>query len=128
MKGKRTSTFVMIAIVAVLMTVAVVLINQTTIFQEGNPIPVWRGVWQLQSADVPYAQIKDEPATFLTKTGLHSELFAHIEATYLVEFQERLEDDVYLFQGEDGQLKVDARQYSRYYQIWEVKDGGEEAR
>ncbi len=128
MKGKRVSTFVMIAIVAVLMTGAVVLINHTTIFQEGNPIPVWKGVWQLQAVDVPYAQIKEDPATFLTKTGRHSELFAHIEATYLVEFQEKLEDDVYLFQGKDGQIKVDARQYSRYYQIWEVQGGGDQAR
>lgn len=122
MKGKRASTFVMIAIVAVLMTVAVLLINHTTIFQEGNPLPVAGAIWQLAVEGEPYAQVKEEPATFITKTGLHTELFDYIEAAYGVEFQRRTEDDVFHFAGEKGLLDVDARQYSRYYQIWEVQD------
>ncbi len=122
MKGKRASTFVMIAIVAVLMTFAVVLINHTTIFQEGDPIPVWKGVWQVAVDGVPYAQIRDEPVTYITKTGYHNELFEHIETQYSVKFQEKAQDDLYLFGGSGGPLKVDARQYSRYYQIWEVNE------
>ena len=122
MKGRRASTFVMIAIVAVLMAAAVLLINHTTIFQEGNPLPVVGGIWQVAAEGKPYAQIKDEPATYITRTGSHSELFGHLEAAYGVSFREQAEDGLFLFEGEGGPLAVDARQYPRYYQIWEVKD------
>lgn len=120
MKGKRASTFVMIAIVAVLMVAAVLLINHTTIFQEGNPLPVAAGIWQLAVEGKPFAQIKDEPPTWITKTADNRALFAGIEQEYSVKYTTEQEAG-YLFEGGETKLVLGMRQYSRYYQIWEVK-------
>lgn len=121
MKGKRAATFVMIAIVAVIMVIAVFLINWTTIFQEGNPLPVFSGIWQLSVGGEPYVQIKDEPATYITKTENHDTLFAYIEKTYDVKFTKQV-NSRYIFEGKGKEVTAKVRQYSRAFRIWEMSE------
>lgn len=120
MKGKRAGVFVMITIVAVIMVIAVLLINQTTIFQEGNPLPVFGGIWRLTAGGEAYAQINDAPVTYITKAEGHEELFAQIEKAHNVTFKQQSGSE-YAFEGEGGKLTVTARKYSRSFLIWEVK-------
>jgi hypothetical protein len=119
---KRVSTFLMIAIVAVVMLAAVVFINRQTIFQEGNPLPVAGGIWQLVMGGESYAKIKDEPVTWVTRSGesKHDELVAHIEDAYDVKLKSN-EESTYVFEGERGTITVSLRQYSRSFQIWELR-------
>lgn len=121
MKGKRAATFVMIAIVAVIMITAVLIINQTTIFQEGNPLPVFGGIWRLSVGGEQFAQIRDEPATYIAKTGQHAALFEFIEKTYGVKFKEQM-DSRYIFESDDKKVTVTSRRYSRSFQIWEMPE------
>ena len=121
MKGKRASTFVMIAIVAVLMAIAILLINQPSIFQEGNPLPLLGGIWQISVEGKPYAEVKDKPPTYMTKTDDYDELFAELEKIHSVRFMQET-DDGFLFEGDGGRLTVSSRQYSRSYRLWVVSD------
>lgn len=119
--GKRASMFLMIAIVAVVMLVVLFLINRNTIFQEGNPVPVFKGIWQLMVAGDKYAVVKDEPPVWITKSGEgnHDELFACIENTYGVKFKQKT-GIVFKFEGNGKNITVSERQYSRSFQIWEA--------
>lgn len=120
--GKRASTFLMIAILAVLMLATLIFINRSMIFQEGNPLPVAAGICRLTVGGEPYVKIKDEPATWMTEAGEseHDELFSHIEETYGVKYTEQKDND-FIFDGEGKQVTVVFRSYSRNYRIWELK-------
>lgn len=122
MKGKRKVTFLIIAALALLMAAAIVLINRQGIFQEGNPIPVIAGICHIEFNHEPYAQIKDEPATYIARAGRHEELFALIEKTYGVAYK-RTNGDRYVFEGGGKTVELATRNYTQSFRIWEVVGG-----
>lgn len=119
---KRVPTFLIIIIIAAVMVTALVLFNSNLIFQEGNPLPVAAGIWQLVVGGEPYAKIKDEPATWMTRSGegKHDELLSYIEASYGMKLIGPT-DGAYVFQDDDKKVTVTVRQYSRNFRIWELE-------
>jgi hypothetical protein len=115
--GKRAATFVMITVVAVILSIVLLFINRSYVFQEGNPLPVFSGICQLTINDVPYAKIKDNPPTYIARTGEHDPLFSFIETEFGVKFKEQKENE-YIFVGSSKTVKVSPRLYSRTYQVW----------
>lgn len=117
---KRAATFLMIAIVAVVMLAALFIINRTTIFQEGNPVPVAKGIWALIVKGEPYAKIKNDPPVYITRPLSHDRLFSFIEATYGVKFTKE-DNGKYVFTGKDKTVTLVTRRYSKSFQVWEVE-------
>jgi hypothetical protein len=115
--GKRTSTFLMIAVVAVIMLFVVFLVNRTYIFQEGNPLPVFNGIYKIVMNKQPYEQIDNEPIKYIARTDKHDELFAFIEKTYGVKYKEE-KGSGYHFEGDGKSVVLTQRQYSRSFQVW----------
>lgn len=126
---RRTATFLMIAVVALLMIVVLLLVNRQTIFQEGNPVPVFKGIYHIVFNNDPYVQIKGNPTTYITRAdqqsggttvSKHDELFKFIESNFSVKFTGQ-QGDRYTFTGDGGKtLTVLARKYSRSFLLWEV--------
>lgn len=119
---KRMPTFLIIVIIAAVMVTALVLLNSNLIFQEGSPLPVAGGIWRLVVGGEPYAKIKDEPATWVTRSEKdgHDDLLSHIEETYGMQLIGPT-DGAYVFQDDDKQVTVTVRQYSRNFRIWELE-------
>lgn len=89
------------------------------IYQEGNPLPVIKGIVQLNSKS--YAVISNDPLKFITKTNNKSELFNYIEKENNVKFEEQLGAG-YIFDGPDKYVILISKQYSRFYQVWKYTD------
>jgi hypothetical protein len=111
----------MIAAVAVLMAVLVILVNRQGIFQEGNPVPVFSGIWKLMVDKEPYACIKEEPPTYIAGAGKQDGLFAFIEKQYGVEYQSN-SGGIYIFTGGGKTVKLSMRHYTRSFRVWEIVD------
>ena len=116
---KRVRTSVIIAGLVAVLLLALVLINSNSIFQEGNPLPLIKGMYQIQFGEQTYVKVKDAPETYLTKSQQASDLFGYIEKSRNVKFYRQLGTS-YLFKGEGGEITVAARQYTSAYRVWEI--------
>lgn len=97
------------------------------IYQEGDPLPVIKGIVQLNSKS--YAIIKDNPLKFITKANDKSELFSFIEKENNVKFTDQMGAG-YIFDGPDKNVILISKQYTRFYQVWkytETKKGSSES-
>jgi hypothetical protein len=112
MKTKKTYLFLII----ILILTSIFLINKDVIFQEGNPINVFKGIIQLNNSNT-YIKIKDNPITYVTKTNNNEHLFEFIEKEYNVEFIEQMGSG-YIFEGTEKSVILTTRQYTRFFQIW----------
>jgi len=97
------------------------------IYQEGDPLPVIKGIVQLNSKS--YAKISDNPLKFITKTNDKSELFSYIEKENNVKFTDQMGAG-YIFNGPDKNVILISKHYTRFYQVWKytetIKDSNEE--
>lgn len=93
------------------------LLNINLIFQEGNPLPIFSGILQLNDSKT-FAKIKNNPVTYITKTNNMDELFSHIEEDDKVRYREQMGSG-YIFENENKIVILTSRQYTRNYQIWE---------
>ncbi len=93
------------------------LLNINMIFQEGNPLPVFSGILQLNNSKT-FVKIKDKPVTYITKTNNKDELFSYIEKYDNVRYREQMGSG-HIFEDENKIVILTSRQYTRNYQIWE---------
>lgn len=105
--------------VAALLVLTLFVINRAYIFQEGNPIPILRGMAEVSLEDHDYAIIQDDPTTYLTPAGDYDELFAYVEDEYAVDFQQETEGK-YIFAGDGKEIVLEARQYTKYFRVWNL--------
>lgn len=89
------------------------------IYQEGDPLPVIKGIIQLNSKS--YAKISDDPIKFITKTNDKNELFDYIEKENNVKFEEQLGAG-YIFDGPEKNVILISNQYTRFYQVWKYAE------
>lgn len=120
MLRKRKTKLVMYPLIlgaAALLGLLLLVVNRNYVFQEGNPIPVARGIYEVSALDRGYAVIHDDPVTYLTRTDDYVDLFALIENRYDVDFQGETEGE-YVFEGDGKQIVLEARQYTKRYRVW----------
>lgn len=92
------------------------LIYKDIIFQEGNPLPILKGIIKLNNSNT-YVEIYNNPVTYLTKTNKKNELFEYIEKENSVKFKEQFGSG-YIFESNDKNIIITSRQYTRFYKIW----------
>ncbi len=109
---KSMLIWVMIIIIIGLM----LLININAIFQEGNPLLVFKGILQLNDSKT-YVKIKDNPVTYITKTNNVDDLFSYIEESDNVRYKEQMGSG-HIFEDGNKIVILDSRQYSRHWQVW----------
>lgn len=115
---KTKKIYLLLIIVFILLSLF--LFNKDVIFQEGNPISVLKGIIQLNGTST-FVRIKDNPITYVTKTGNSEELFNYIKKEYNVVFKEQMGSG-HIFEGSEKSVILTSKQYTRFYQIWEYSD------
>lgn len=107
----------------VIIVVLIAIIGFATIypllFQEGNPLPIIKGIIELNSSNSDIIKISDEPQRYITKTDKDN--------TPVIKLMDkegwRFDDQAgsgYIFSKDDNILIVSRVQYTRKYIIWEV--------
>ncbi|HHY21022.1 MAG TPA: hypothetical protein GX525_03880 [Bacilli bacterium] len=106
--------------IIILFVAFALVVNKDMIFQEGNPLPIVKGMLSLDDKTT-YVKIKENPPTYLTKTNQKDDLFAFIEETNEVSFMEQLGSG-YFFEGDGKVAILTSRQYSGSYQVWKYSE------
>lgn len=115
-RGKLiTRIRITIAVIIILAFIAI----YPVLFQEGNPLPILKGITALNIKKSEIVQISDEPRIYLTKTeeGVYP-------VTELMEregwkFDEQLGAG-YIFSKDNSELIVESTQYTGKYTIWKL--------
>lgn len=108
--------FMLILAMIIVIIGLILLININAILQEGNPIPLFRGILQLNDSET-FVKIKDNPVTYITKTNNKDDLFSYIEESDNVSYKEQMGSG-HFFEDGNKIVILTSRQYSRYWQIW----------
>lgn len=106
-----------ILVVIVSIIILILLININIIFQEGNPLTIFRGIFRLSSSET-FVKIKDNPVTYVTITDDADDLFAYIEESDNVSYKEQVGSG-HIFENRNKVVILTSRQYTHNYQIWE---------
>ncbi|MBP1927216.1 hypothetical protein J2Z76_003113 [Sedimentibacter acidaminivorans] len=103
-------------LIAVIILIIFTLVNKDVIFQEGNPLPIFKGIIQLNVSN-NYVKINNNPITYLTKSNNKNELFGFIEKENSVKFIEQF-GSAYLFEGNGKSITMTSKQYTKFYRVW----------
>ncbi|MDF2678613.1 MAG: hypothetical protein K0Q97_2967, partial [Bacillota bacterium] len=93
----------------------ILFLNWNVIFQEGNPLPLIKGIVQLNKES--FVKINEDPVTYMTKAGNKNDLFNYIEKENEVKFKEQMGSG-HLFESVDKNLMLVSKQYTKFYQVW----------
>lgn len=93
----------------------VIFLNWNVIFQEGNPIPIVKGIIKLSNNS--FVKINQEPVMYITKSNDKNDLFLYIEKENNVKFREQMGSG-HLFESVDKNLILVSKQYTKFYQVW----------
>ncbi len=118
-KKNRLVMYPLILGAAALLVLTLFVVNREYIFQEGNPIPIVSGMVEVSIKDRDFSIIRDDPMTYLTPAGDYDGLFSFVEKEYDVSFQDQSEGK-YIFAGEGKEIVLEARQYTKYYRVWNL--------
>ncbi len=103
-------------LIAVFVLIIFTFINKDVIFQEGNPLPIFKGIIQLNNSN-NYVKINNNPITYITKSDSKDELFGFIEKENNVKFKEQF-GSAYLFEGKGKSIIMTSKQYTKFYKVW----------
>ena len=91
------------------------------VFQEGEPIPVLKGIFQLHTKDIVFSQISSEPKKYITRVRNENvfEEFAKLQGW---KFIERMGGILIYQDGSGNQIQVYFYAVSRFYRCFRVQD------
>lgn len=87
------------------------------LFQEGNPIPLLKGIVRLSTSEEEILKISEEPLRYMSETREGNAPLISLMEDEGWEFQEQLGAG-HVFSREDALLIVTSTQYTRTYTIW----------
>lgn len=108
--------FILIFTTAIIFLSFVIFINKDVIFQEGNPLPIFKGILQLNDTTT-FVKIKENPTTFITMTNNYDELFSYVKNNSNVDYKEQMGAG-YIFRGKNKTVVLTSHQFTKHYQIW----------
>lgn len=116
-KGNRlTKIMTVLTVVLILVFIGV----YPVLFQEGNPLPILKGITVLNIKENKVVQISDEPQRYLTKTDKGSSPITDLMEKEGWKFDEQLGAG-YFFSKGDSKLIIISTQYTRKYRIWKFQ-------
>ena len=108
-----------ILIVLLIVLIVGFVIIYPVLFQEGNPLPIIKGIIKLSSSNSDIIKISDEPQIYITKTDKDKTPVIKLMDEEGWKFDEQ-GGSGYVFSKEDNILIVTRVQYTRKYMIWKV--------
>lgn len=116
-RGKLiTRIRIAIAVIIILAFIAV----YPVLFQEGNPLPILKGITALNIKKSEIVQISDEPRIYLTKTEEGVSPVTELMEREGWKFDEQLGAG-YIFSKDNSELIVESTQYTGKYTIWKLE-------
>jgi len=104
-------------IVFLIIMIVVFITIYPILFQEGNPLPIIKGIMALSFSNSDIVKISDEPQRYITKTAKGN--------TPIIELMDKegwkLDDQAgsgYIFSKDGNILTISSVQYTKKYRIW----------
>ena len=110
--------------ILILLSVSLILgliIVSPVLFQEGNPIPILKGIVELSSSDVKIIQISESPQRYLSKTNVGNTPLIELMDKEGWKFFEQL-GAAYIFSKVGDRLIITGVQYTGKYRVWTLTD------
>lgn len=115
--SKKKKVVLIIISLAFILSGLFISLYSPVIFQEGNPWPQLKGVFQLSLADKEMVAIADN--RYMTKSENGSEIIEKYLAEKGYRFTEQMGSG-YFYESDTQSIAVVGRQYSRFYVIWSI--------
>lgn len=109
---------VILIMLLTILTVVVIIIYPI-LLQEGNPIPVIKGIIRLSFSKSDMVKISDEPQRYITKATKDSTPIIELMDKEGWDFDEQAGSG-YIFSKDDNILIISSVQYTRKYRIWKT--------
>lgn len=107
-----------IMLVSVILILGLIKISPV-IFQEGNPVPILKGIVKLSTSDDKIIQISENPQRYLTKTSTGDTGLIDLMNKEGWEFVEQMGAG-YIFSKAGDRLVIVSVQYTGKYRIWNL--------
>lgn len=91
------------------------------LFQEGNPIPVVKGIVELSLNDNDIVQVSNDSKKYLTKTSVGNAPIIELMNKEGWEFQEQLGAG-YIFIKDGDRIIIESVQYTGKYKVWTLPE------
>ena len=91
------------------------------VFQEGEPIPVLKGIFQLHTKNIVFSQISSEPKKYIARVG-NEKVFEEFAKVQGWKFIEQLGGMLIYQDGSGNQIQVYFYAVSMFYTCFEVEN------
>ena len=112
MKNKSLILFFLIILIGF-------IIIYPILFQEGNPLPILKGIVELSIRGDDIVKISDEPQRYISKTDREDSPMIKLMEEESWEFYDQMGSG-YVFEKDEDRKIVSSVQYTKKYIIWEV--------
>lgn len=89
------------------------------LLQEGNPLPILKGIIELNFSSSDMVKISDEPQRYITKTDKGNSPTIELMEKKGWKFDDQAGSG-YIFSKDDNRKTISSGQYTRKYIIWEI--------
>lgn len=105
-------------IISLVIIALVFVYNKEVIFQEGNPIPIWKSIFKLEVNDDSFYPVSNSNM-LVTKSSQKSKPIINLMSDMNYRFVEQF-GSVLIFKNDEQNRKVSisSKQYTRHYIIW----------
>jgi hypothetical protein len=108
-------------IVVLAIFIFVIIFISPILFQEGNPIPIINAIIKLNSSDMNFVQISDNPDRYISKAGEGNDiLIQYMDGEGWIFIEQN--GSAYFFLKDNSELMVKSTKYTGKYIIWTWSD------
>lgn len=113
----KKKTFIIFIILILFLLILSIVLYLPAIFQEGNPLPIIKGIVRLQLSDEKLISI--DLYRYITRTEGSDDVIISFLDNKGWKFGEQF-GSAYIFKKQSNSLTIEGIQYSRYYRIWKI--------
>ena len=95
------------------------IVISPSLFQEGNPLPILKGIVELSIGNYDIVKITDETQRYISKTDKGNSPMINLMGEDSWEFYEQMGSG-YIFHKDEDRKIVSSVQYIKKHVIWEV--------
>lgn len=95
------------------------IIIYPVLFQEGNPLPILKGIAKLSFDEDEIVKISDNPQRYISKTDTGKSPIIDLMSQESWEFEDQMGSG-YIFYKNGNRKNVSSVQYTKKYIIWEL--------
>lgn len=114
----KKKTFIIFIILILFLLILGIVLYLPAIFQEGNPLPIIKGIVRLQLSDEKLISIDLD--RYITRTEGSDDVIISFLDNKGWKFGEQF-GSAYIFKKQGNLQTVESTQYSRYFRIWKIR-------